>query len=84
MARGQKCPSCGKLTFQPEGPVRHCKGCRVTGWQGSGPDKVAGRGKKCLSCEAAAMKQVAVTEEGSKIHYCSACGTVYFGAPAAN
>lgn len=77
MARGQKCPKCGKLTFHPEGPVRECSSCGVTGWLGTGPTTTARRGKKCGFCGIGTMKQVGATENGAQLHYCFTCSATY-------
>ena len=79
MAR-YKCPGCGRPSFVRKGQVLGCRECGTQGWLGSGPDKVAGRGRRCKVCAEDKVKTVATTADGTQIDYCSACGTVHFPA----
>jgi ribosomal protein L37E len=83
MAKGQRCPRCGRPTFQPEGQVRQCsdEDCGVVGWLGDGPTNTPRRGVECGSCGAGTMKQVVEFEDGSSIYHCFSCSAVYYWLP---
>ncbi len=77
MARGQRCPSCGKLRFQEQGLSRTCSGCGAVGWiGGEGPSKDSKRGRKCGTCGTSTLKKIG--DNGSiKIHHCFTCAATY-------
>jgi hypothetical protein len=78
MARGQRCPKCGRLTFHEAGQVRKCsdKSCAAVGWLGAGPTKSSTRGRVCEACGTGTMKLVSTVDNVS-VHHCSTCNAVY-------
>lgn len=80
MARGQRCPSCGRLTFQVFGQVRRCSDaeCAAVGWLGEGPTDIPARGRKCGFCGVGTMKTVGELASGALLHRCFTCSAVYF------
>lgn len=81
VARGQRCPRCGRLTFQPSGQVRQCSDneCGVVGWLGEGPENSARRGSRCGFCEVGTMKHV-VRVGPLEVYRCFTCSAVYLDA----
>jgi len=79
VARGQKCPKCGRLTFQQEGEVWLCSrpACQALGWPKRGPRKSSKRGRKCTACGVYTMKQVGTLNTGQGVHKCFSCSAVY-------
>ena len=39
--KGQKCPSCGAITFQQYGQVFRCSACDARGWYEKAPPRLA-------------------------------------------
>jgi hypothetical protein len=77
MARGQRCPACGRMTFQEQGQVRECSdsSCGAVGWLGS-PKPSSARGKICQVCGSGTLKKVG--DAGSlSIHHCYTCQATY-------
>lgn len=79
MARGQRCPKCGRLTFQPDGLGRRCSDatCAVVGWLGDGPENSSARGSTCGSCGAGTMKVVVTIDDEAQVYCCFGCSAVY-------
>lgn len=78
MARGQRCPACGRLTFQTSDQIRKCsdKKCGAVGWLGHGPESSSARGKMCKVCDNGTMRRVGSVGEVD-IHACSTCAAIY-------
>jgi hypothetical protein len=78
MARGQRCPKCGRLTFQEDGQIRKCsdKSCGVVGWLSDGPKKSSTRGRVCEVCGTGTMKSIGTVGKVS-INHCFTCDAVY-------
>lgn len=78
MARGQKCPNCGNLTFQEEDFARSCTRCGVTGWiGGEGPKRNSARGRQCGTCQKGTLKRVASHEDVVDVHHCYTCAATF-------
>jgi ribosomal protein L37AE/L43A len=77
MARGQKCPSCGKLTFQESDQVRQCSKCGAVGWiGGEGPEDMPKPGKTCGTCGKRTLKKVGTNGDVTIMH-CFTCAATY-------
>lgn len=78
MARGNRCPSCGELTFQKRkhGAYR-CSSCKAVGWlkRPNGPGE--GKGKECPRCHEPRSRQIYRSLlAGIAIRFCYSCDSV--------
>jgi ribosomal protein L37AE/L43A len=81
MAKGNRCPACGELTFHRTGAVYECSNieCGATGWWNEPGSPGAGRGHTCQSCGGLTCKKVA-SKEGVDVWHCSQCRATYLTA----
>jgi hypothetical protein len=77
MAKGNRCPSCGELTFHNSSThkaVYHCSTCQTVGWWGNPGGPGSGKGSKCESCGGSTMRTV-YKRSNVVVRFCSTCKT---------
>ena len=75
MAKGNRCPACGQLTFHNSAThkaVYHCSSCEAVGWWESPGAPGSGKGKRCESCGGSTMRAV-YTKGNLTVKFCSTC-----------
>jgi len=75
MTMGQKCPHCGRRTYQSAGSYRECSSCGYLGWPWSqGVAEVGqGPGDRCPWCRKLTLHDVKTRDDGSVLRRCSTC-----------
>jgi hypothetical protein len=78
MAKGAKCPHCGRNNFGDQGSYQKCSACGFIGWSFSHPiEKVGkGRGKACTWCGKLTLHDVVTLPKGEIVRRCATCNYV--------
>ena len=78
--KGQKCPSCGAITFQQYGQVFRCSACDARGRDEKAPPRLASeKGEWCHLCEEHTLRRIYDRIRGNErltIYTCQKCGSV--------
>ena len=78
MPRGNRCPSCGQLTFHQKKGVYTCSNqdCGAVGWLNQPPSPGGGKGSNCNLCGANTVRRIHKTQAYS-IWHCYNCKATY-------
>jgi hypothetical protein len=78
MAKGKKCPHCGRSQLKYEGSYDGCAACGFVGWYFSHHvAKVGkGRGKTCAWCGHLTLHDIVALPHGEVVRRCATCNYV--------
>ncbi len=76
MAKGQKCPSCTKQTFQMDRAIYKCSSCGCVGWLSKPGSPGAGKGTQCGYCGENTIREI-YSDKTVTVFACTACHAVF-------